>query len=92
MHENGVQAECSGRSQEATVTWGWGRVSWSPPNPFSVKLALSTGLEDQVGIECMELWGKGFPGRADSVGKGVELESVRCGWGQQAALLVGGWS
>lgn len=40
----------------------------------------------------MELWGKGFPGRADSVGKGVELESVRCGWGQQAALLVGGWS
>lgn len=89
--------KCSGRSQEAKVTWGWG--VWGgredlgqPPTPFSVKLALSTGLEDQVGIRCMELWGKGFPGRGDSVGKGMELGKCEVCLGTAGSSVVGVWS
>lgn len=68
---------------------GWERGSWLSPHPFSVKLALGTGLEDQAGIECMELWVKGFPDGGDSLGKGMELGKCEA-WLRTAGSSVGG--
>lgn len=57
------------------VGWhvAWERGSGSFPHAFSVKLALDAGLEEQLRVECMELWVEGFLGGGNSVGKGMEL-------------------
>lgn len=53
--------------------WGGREGLGHSPHTFSIKLALDAGLEEQLGVECMELWVEGFLGGGDSVGKGMEL-------------------
>lgn len=71
--------EIPGEQSYLVVVVGWGacgvgeRVWVISPHTFSVKLALDAGLEEQLGVECMELWVECFLGGGDSVGKGMEL-------------------